>query len=51
MAVLAVVHKAGLEAWLDPCDDAFVDVALALLSSCGLNIEVDQALAIDNCYP
>ena len=48
MAVGAVVDEGRLEAGLDAGDDAFVDVALALLFSCGFDVEVDQLLAVDD---
>src|SRR6185436_2922531 len=45
--LLAVVDESGEEAGLDPGDDSFIDVALALFPRGGLNIEVDELLPVD----
>src|SRR6185437_10518154 len=47
----AVIDEARLERRLDPCHDSLVDVALALLLRCGLDVEVDQLLAFDDRHP
>jgi hypothetical protein len=47
----AVIDETGFEAGLDARDDGLVDVALALLLACGLDVEVDQLLAVDNGHP
>ncbi len=49
--LLAVVHEAGFEAGLDPGDDALVDVRLALLATLGLDVDVDESLAVDDGHP
>ncbi len=51
VAVGAVVDEARFEAGLDAGDDRLVDVALALLLARGLDVEVDQLLAVDDCHP
>jgi hypothetical protein len=51
VAVFAIVHKTGLKAGLNPGDDTLIDITFALLASGGFYIEVDQALAIDDCDP
>ncbi|MNC93932.1 hypothetical protein D3C83_106700 [compost metagenome] len=48
MPFLTVVDERGFEAGLDAGDDAFVDVALALFPRCGLNVEVDELLPVDD---
>ena len=47
----AVIDETGLETRLDARDDGFVDVALALFLACGLDVEVDQFLAVDDGHP
>ena len=49
VSLLAVVHKAGLQAGLYPSDDPFVDIALALLAPSHFDVEVDKTLSIDDC--
>ena len=51
VAIRAVVNKTSLEARLDAGDDGFIDVALALFLARGLDVEVDQFLAIDDPDP
>ena len=51
MAIRAIVHKTSLEARFDSGDDGFIDVALALFLARGLDVEVDQFLAIDDPDP
>ena len=51
VALGAVIDEARFEAGLDAGDDGFVDVALALLLACGLDVEVDQFLAVDDGHP
>ena len=51
MALGAVIDEARFEAGLDAGDDGLVDVALALLLACGLDVEVDQLLAVDDGHP
>src|SRR5690606_32027655 len=48
VAVFAVVDEAGFQARFDPGDDALVDVAFALFAPGGLDVQIDQLLAIDN---
>ncbi len=48
MAFLTVVNEAGLKARLDTGNYTFVDIAFALLTSRGFNIEVDKALSIND---
>jgi hypothetical protein len=48
VAVGAIVNKSGLEAGLDACDFAFIDVGLALGSRWDFYIKVEQPLAIDH---
>ena len=48
MPLFAIVDKAGFQRWLDAGDDAFVDIGFALLAAGGLDIDVDQLLAVDN---
>ena len=47
VAIGAVVYERSFEAGLDTGDDAFVDIALALLFRRRFNVEVYQFLAID----
>ena len=47
----AVVDEASLERRFDPGDDAFVDVALALLFGCRFDVEIDQFLTVDDRHP
>jgi hypothetical protein len=42
---LAVVDEGGFEAGLDAGDDGLLNVALALFSRCGLDVEINQLLA------
>ena len=49
--VFAVVDEAGFQRGLDAGDDALVDVALATLASGGLDVNVDQPLAVDDGNP
>ncbi len=42
-----VVNKGGFEAGLDPRDAAFIDIGFLLLAGAGLDIQIEQALAID----
>ena len=51
VAVGAVVDEARFEARLDAGDDRLVDVALALLLARGLDVEIDQLLAVDDRHP
>ena len=51
MTLLTVVNKAGLKARLNTGNYAFINIAFALLTACGFNIEVDKALAINNSNP
>ena len=51
VAVGAVVDKTGFETGLDASNDGLVDIALALFLACGLDIEVDQFLAVDDRHP
>ena len=51
MAVGAVIDEARFERRLDSRDDCLVDIALALFLGCGLDIEVDQSLTIDDGHP
>ena len=51
VTVFAVVDEAGFQRGLDTGDDPFVDVALATLASGGLDVNVDQPLAIDDGNP
>jgi hypothetical protein len=48
MTLLAITDKAGLEAGLDSGDNALVDVALALLTACNFDVEVNKALTVNN---
>ena len=48
MALLSVVHKAGLKAGLYSSNNSLVDIALALLAPGGFDIEVDQSLTVDD---
>ena len=50
MTLFAIVYKAGLKAWLNTGNDAFVDVAFALFTTGNLNIQVDQFLTVDDGY-
>src|SRR6185295_11758258 len=47
----AVIDETRFEAGLDAGDDGLVDVALALFLACGLDVEVDQFLAVDDGHP
>jgi hypothetical protein len=47
----AVVYEDGLEGGLYAGDDPFVDVALALLFTGGLYVEVNEFLTIDDGDP
>ncbi len=51
VAVGAVVDEAGLERLLDARHDGLVDVGLPLLLRGGLDVEVDQLLAVDDGHP
>ena len=51
VAVLAVVHEAGLQRRLHPRDHGLVDVALALFAPFELGFEVEQLLAVDDRQP
>ncbi len=51
MALGAVIDEHRLEGRLYAGDDSLVDVALALLFSGGLDIQVDELLAIDDRDP
>ena len=51
VALGAVIDEARLEAGLDAGDDGLVDVALALLLARGLDVEIDQLLAVDDRHP
>jgi hypothetical protein len=46
--LLAVVYEGRFEAGLDAGDDSLIDVALALFPRCGLNVEVDKLLPVDD---
>jgi len=48
VAFFAVVDERRLEAGLDAGNDAFVDVALALLPGCRLDVQVDELLPVDD---
>ena len=48
MTLFAVVDKAGLETGLDAGHDTLVDIALALLTAGGFDVEVDESLPIDD---
>ena len=50
VAVFAVGDEAGFEGGFDAGDDTLVDIGLALLATGGLDIDVDQFLAVDNRY-
>ena len=50
VALLAVVDETRLEAGLDARDHAFVDVRLSLLAPRGLDVDVDQLLAVDDAH-
>ncbi|CCQ85084.1 hypothetical protein PA18A_1673 [Pseudomonas aeruginosa 18A] len=45
----AEVDEGGFEAGFDASDAAFVDVGLLLLAGARLDVEVEQALAVDQC--
>ncbi len=49
--LLAVVDETGFEGGFDPGDQALVDIGLALLATRGLDVDVDQFLAIDDPDP
>ena len=49
MAFGAEVDEGGFEAGFDASDAAFVDVGLLLLAGARLDVEVEQALAVDQC--
>src|SRR6185369_10273100 len=51
VALGAVIDEARFEAGLDAGDHGLVDVALALLLACGLDVEVDELLAVDDRHP
>src|SRR6185503_13555881 len=51
VALRAIVDEGGFEGGLYAGDDPFVDIALALFLAGGLNVEVDQLLAVDDCDP
>ena len=51
VTVFAVVDEAGFQRGFDTSDDPFVDIALATLASGGLDVNVDQPLAIDDGNP
>ena len=51
VALGAVIDETRFEAGLDAGDDGLVDVALALLLACGLDVEVDELLAVDDGHP
>ena len=51
VAFLAVVDEAGFERGFDAGDDALVDVGLALFATGGLDVDVDQLLAVDDRDP
>ncbi len=51
VALGAVIDEACLEAGLDAGDDGLVDVALALFLARGLDVEIDQFLAVDDRHP
>jgi hypothetical protein len=46
--LFAVIDESGFEAWLDARNDAFVDIALALLPGCRFDVEVYELLAFDD---
>jgi hypothetical protein len=48
VALLAVINERRFEAGLDAGDDAFVDVAFALLPCCRFDVEVDELLSVDD---
>src|SRR4029078_4032388 len=48
MTLLAVIDERRFETGLDAGNDAFIDVALALFPRCGLNVEVDELLPVDD---
>ena len=51
VAFFTVIYKTGFEARLNPGHDTLVDIAFFLLSAGGLNIEIDQPLAVDDGNP
>ncbi len=51
VAFAAVVDERGLQAGFDAGDDTLVDVALALFLAGGLDVKVDQLLAVDDGNP
>jgi hypothetical protein len=51
VAFAAVVDKGGFETRLDPGDNPFIDVAFALFFTGGLDVKVDQLLAVDDGNP
>src|SRR5450759_1197941 len=44
----AVIYERSFQARFDAGDDTLVDIALALLFTCGFDVKVEQLLAIDN---
>jgi hypothetical protein len=51
VALGAVIHEDRFERGLHAGDDTLVDVALALFLAGGLDVEVDQLLAVDDRHP
>ena len=51
LALSAVVHKGRLEAGFNTGNAALVDISLTLRVTCGLNVEIEQFLAIDDSNP
>ena len=49
MAICAEVHEGRFEARLDASDFAFIDIGFLLFAGAGFDIEIEQALAIDQC--
>ena len=50
MAFLAVIDEAGFQGGLNTGNDALVDVGFALLATGGLDVDVDQLLAVNDGY-
>jgi hypothetical protein len=50
VAFFAVADEAGFEGGFDTGDDAFVDIRFSLFATGGLDIDVDQFLAVDDRY-
>ena len=48
MTISTIINKGGFEAGLDAGNDAFINVALALLFGGGFNIEIDELLSVDD---